>query len=278
MHLECERISHGAARTGKLDKRQELVKCQVLDVRRGSADGRTLTGATSCSHWSFDFWNVGIQVPLLKFEVPPLKIVHRKGSNARGQEGLEQILHAALSVLVEEGYQALTMRRIASKCGLRLGNISYYFKSKDDLVQVLLDAIMTSYENAFQTAMDEAGSDPESRMRGLIQLILEDITTKKTTHVFPELWALSNHDPFVKERLYELYSRQYVYFEELIRQLNPALSEEDTRELAVYISAALEGMTVFAGHGKPWITAMPRFERIACHSFVELVKSYRREG
>lgn len=212
---------------------------------------------------------------MLNFEVPPLKIVHRHGSNARGQEGLEQILHAALSVLIEEGYQALTMRRIASKCGLRPGNISYYFKSKDDLVRALLDAIMTSYESAFRTAMDEAGSDPESRMKVLIQLILEDITTKKTTHVFPELWALSNHDPFVKERLYDLYSRQYGYFEELIAQLNPSLAEEDRRELAVYISAALEGMTVFAGHGKPWEASMQRFELMACQSFLELVKSYK---
>lgn len=213
---------------------------------------------------------------MLNFEVPPLQIAHREGSNARGQEGLEQILYAALSVLIEEGYQALTMRRIASECGLRPGNISYYFKSKDDLVRALLDAIMSSYENAFRVAMDEAGSDPENRMKVLIQLILEDITTKKTTHVFPELWALSNHDPFVKERLYDLYARQYGYFEELIGQLNPTLPHEDRRELAAYISAALEGMTVFAGHGKPWETSMQRFEIMACQSFVELAKTYRR--
>lgn len=213
-----------------------------------------------------------------KFEVPDLKIEPNESRNARGQEGYEQIMRAALSILVDYGYRALTMRRIAAECGLKAGNISYYFKSKDDLVRALLDAIMTSYEDAFRSAMDEAGSDPEKRMKVLIQLILEDITTKKTTHIFPELWALSNHDPFVKERLYDLYSRQYGYFEELIRDLNPSVSEEDERELAAFISAALEGMTVFAGHAKPWEASMERFEAMACQSFISLVKTYRRAG
>ena len=212
---------------------------------------------------------------MLNFQVPPLKIIHREGGNARGQEGLELILHAALRVLVEEGYKALTMRRIAAECGMKPGNISYYFKSKDDLVRALLDAIMTSYEEAFEVAMNRAGADPEKRLETLIQLILEDITSKKTTHVFPELWALSNHDAFVKERLYDLYSRQYGYFEVLIKQINPKISKSDQKAISAFISAALEGMTVFAGHQKPWEQQMPLFENLACQCFVTLVKSFK---
>lgn len=224
-------------------------------------------------------WNpiskLRIGYALVNFHVPALKINHREGSNARGQEGLEQILNAALSILVEEGYRALTMRRIASECRKQSGNISYYFKSKDELVRALLDAIMTSYEEAFKSAMNQVGTDPEKRLDNLIKLILDDITSKKTTHIFLELWALSNHDSFVKERLYELYSRQYGYFQVLIRQLNPAISEQDERLLAAFISAALEGMTVFAGYKKPWERFMPRFEQMASQCFISLVRSLK---
>lgn len=212
---------------------------------------------------------------MLNFRVPDLKVSPRDGSNARGHEGLELILKAALSVLIQHGYKSLTMRRIASECGMKPGNISYYFKSKDELVRTLLDAIMSSYEDAFRAAMDQAGTDPEKRLENLIQLILEDITSKKTTHVFLELWALSNHDNFVKERLFELYARQYRYFEELIRELNPSISKEDEKLLSAFISAALEGMTVFAGHNKPWQSQMRRFEQMACQGFVYLVKNLR---
>lgn len=209
------------------------------------------------------------------FSVPDLKIVPREGSNARGQEGLELILKAALAILIEKGYKSLTMRRIAEECGMKPGNLSHYFKSKDDLVRALLDAIMSSYEDGFQVAMNKAGTDPVKKFKNLIKLILQDITSKKTTHVFPELWALSNHDDFVKDRLYDLYGRQYIYFQDLIAELNPSLSPHDTTLLSAYITAALEGMTVFAGHKKPWEQHMDIFEKMSCQSFVDLVMNYK---
>ena len=214
-------------------------------------------------------------LPMLNFQVPDLKITPRDGGNARGQEGLELILNAALSVLIHHGYKSLTMRRIATECGMKPGNLSYYFKSKDELVRTLLDAIMASYEDSFKAAMAQAGTDPEKRLENLIQLILEDIMSKKTTHIFPELWSLSNHDQFVKDRLYELYSRQYTYFEELIRQINPSVSKEDEKMLSAFITAALEGMTVFAGYNKPWREKIPRFEEMACQCFVDLIKNLK---
>ncbi|MCY1315130.1 HTH-type transcriptional regulator BetI [compost metagenome] len=212
---------------------------------------------------------------MTKFVVPDLKITPRDGGYVRGQEGLELILKSALKVLIEHGYQALTFRRIALECGMKLGNITYYFKSKDDLVRTLLDSIMAAYEDAFQSAIDEAGGNPEMQMENLMRFIMEDITSKKTTRVFPELWALSSHDTFVRDKLYELYARQYVYFENIIRRINPTLSRQDERLIAAFVTACMEGTTVFAGFKKPWNEHMPEFEDMACKSFVHLVKNWR---
>lgn len=59
-----------------------------------------------------------------KFKVPDLLITPRERGYARGQEGVEQILHAALGILVEEGYRAISFRRIAARCGMSVGNVS----------------------------------------------------------------------------------------------------------------------------------------------------------
>lgn len=207
--------------------------------------------------------------------VPDLKIKSRTGGYARGQEGLEQILRAALSILIEHGYRAITLRRIATDCGMKVGNISYYFKSKDELIRVLLDAVISSYEEAFAIAMERAGTDPVRRMETLITLILEDITTKKTTRVFPELWALANHDSFVKDRVDELYAREHVFFEDLIAEINPALPLDERKTLAMFISAAMEGMTVFAGYNRLWRPRMGWVENIARHCFIPLVQNLK---
>ena len=189
--------------------------------------------------------------------VPDLKITPREGGYARGQEGLEQILYAALNILVEQGSKALTLRRIASECGMKAGNLAYYFPSKEELLRELLNAIISSYEDAFDVIVHDPAEPPEKRLEKLVVLSLDDITTKKTTRVFPELWALSNHDPFVQERVTELYQRARVAILELVEEMNPALPASEREIAALFISASMEGMTMFAGYEKPWRRQMP---------------------
>jgi len=45
----------------------------------------------------------------------------------------ERILEAALDIIIQEGFPALTMRRIASRIGMTAPNIYNYYQSKDEL-------------------------------------------------------------------------------------------------------------------------------------------------
>lgn len=219
---------------------------------------------------------------MANFEVPDLKIRPREGGYARGQEGFEQILRAALSLLVEQGSKALTLRRIAAECGLNVGNLNYYFKSKEELIRELLDAVISSYEESFDDIFHDPDASPKQRLERIVTLILTDITTKKTSRFFPELWAMANHDPFVQERMEELYSRARVVLNALIGEINPGLPSDERETLALFISASMEGMTMFAGFEKPWRQRMPWIIGIAQRSFVDLVQKMKpgeiREG
>lgn len=115
----------------------------------------------------------------------------------------------------------------------------------------------------------------EDRLAEVCVLILEDISTKKTTRIFPELWALSNHDPFVLERVQEMYARARVALEEIIGEINPALPADERATLALFISGSMEALTMFAGYEKPFQPQMPWLERIAVKSFVQIVSTIR---
>lgn len=205
--------------------------------------------------------------------VTDLTFPPREGGYAKGHETREEILHAALRLLVEEGYKAMTMRRIAAECGMKLGNLTYHFSSREDLVNALLDAVITSYQIEFDRIAHDPETSPEQRLFNICELILEDIRTKKTTRVFPELWALSNHDAFVFEKVHELYARARAPLEEIILELRPDLPAPKRTQVALFISAAMEGMTVFAGHGKPFEAQMPALERIAARAFLDVVRN-----
>ncbi|MBJ7408793.1 MAG: TetR family transcriptional regulator [Phenylobacterium sp.] len=205
------------------------------------------------------------------FTVQDLKIRAREGGYVRGQEGLERILKAALTLLIEHGASALTMRRIAAECGLKAGNIAYYFASKEELLRELLDAIINSFEGAFDTIYQTPGATPDERLARVVTFIFEDANTKASARIFPELWAMSNHDPFVRDRVEEMYARGRVVLNDLIAEINPALPADERETLALFMSASMEGVGFFAGYERPASAKLPALERIAIKSFLHVV-------
>lgn len=197
----------------------------------------------------------------------------RPGTYARGTETVDAIIKAALSVLIEEGAGAFTIRRIAAECGMKVGNVSYHFPKKELLIQTLLDDIIGNYDKLLERTVRQPGLDAEERLRLIVVMCLDDIAGKRTTRLFTELWALANHDGFVADRVRLFYQRVHEIIAEYVAELNPALSAQEVRDVALYISASMEGATPFLGYEKPWASRMSAFTAIATHALVALAKS-----
>lgn len=197
----------------------------------------------------------------------------RPGIYARGSETVDQILKAALDVLIDEGADAFTLRRIAARCDMKVGNVSYHFPRKEMLIQVMLDEMLESYDKLLEEMVRKPGLTAEERLKLVIILCLEDIQTKRTTHLFTELWALANQSEFVADRVRLFYSKVHEVIGEYVAQINPALSPDEVHSVALFISASMEGSTPFLGHQKPWAAKMPVFTALAAMSFVHLAKT-----
>lgn len=199
------------------------------------------------------------------------------GTYSKGQERIEQILSSARDILIDHGYSGLSMRKIATAAGITIGNLHYYYPSKKDLLADLLDHVINGYLMAFGNARAAAGSSALNQFVALISFIIDDLNTHETTNFFPELWALSNHDEQAAERMHELYRKARLDINDLIATINPELSDQQREEVGLFISASLEGLTPFAGNGKPWAGNLENIKRIAIKSFVDMITGIRNE-
>lgn len=206
--------------------------------------------------------------------ITDLLLPEREGGYAKGTETRELILRTALQILIDEGYRAMSMRRVAAGSGIKLGNLTYHYPTREDLVRELLNAVISSYELEFGAIVRAPGVPPEERLARLCGLIVDDMASKKTTRLFPELWALANHDAFVYERVHELYARARAPLIEIIADMRPDLSQQDCLDLALFISASMEGLTVFAGYRMPFAARLSAIEAIGIRSFIDLVRSF----
>lgn len=208
-------------------------------------------------------------------DIPDLILPERIGGYGKGHDTRELILRTALAILLDEGWPAMSMRRVAMACGLKFGNLTYHFRTRDDLVRALLEAVISAYEREFAETVFEPGLTGEQRLERYCRVVLDDIPTRKTTHLFPELWARANHDAFVHDRMQDLYARARAPLDPIIAEMRPDLAVQDREMLALFISSAMEGSTMFAGYRKPYADRMETIRAMAISAFVALAKGWQ---
>lgn len=92
------------------------------------------------------------------------------GDNASKNGGLRRlILDTTRHLLVQEGYQNLSMRKIARAIDYSATSIYLYFDSKDALLHTLIDEGMTQLYQALSTAASRHAEDPVARLEALCQ-------------------------------------------------------------------------------------------------------------
>lgn len=64
---------------------------------------------------------------------------------SRGEATRDTILTTALRLFAERGFEATTMRLVASEAGVGLGNAYYYFSSKDDLAAAFYEKLSAEH-------------------------------------------------------------------------------------------------------------------------------------
>lgn len=69
----------------------------------------------------------------------------------------QKILNAALEVLMESGFPALTQTRIAEVAGVSQGNLTYHFPTRTDLLKAVVEETKARM-TAIRAAELEAGS------------------------------------------------------------------------------------------------------------------------
>jgi len=102
-----------------------------------------------------------------------------------------KILAAALELFRERGYEAATMRAIAARAGVSLGNAYYYFGSKEHLIQAFYDRTHVEHVAAVGSQLDDL-KDFKARLLLVMRTKLETI---EPYHRFAGLLFRAASDP-----------------------------------------------------------------------------------
>src|SRR3954471_22259676 len=96
----------------------------------------------------------------------------RPKKRRKGEETRAQILETALDLFRERGYEETTMRAIAERAGVALGNAYYYYRSKEHLIQAFY---ARSHQEHLAAALPilERERDLTARLHGVLRTKIE---------------------------------------------------------------------------------------------------------
>lgn len=164
----------------------------------------------------------------------------------KSSERRSELVRAAMGLLHRQGLQHTTLADVASEAHVPLGNVYYYFKTKE----ALAEAVIAAHEAALRerlAALDAAHRDPKERLRALVRAPLDgvdDVLRFGCPHgsLCQELQKLDPKAPLAQAaaRLFEVY---LTWAEEQFRALG---NRRTSRERAVELIAALQGTMLLA--------------------------------
>lgn len=196
------------------------------------------------------------------------------GMTGKGQKRVADIMQTAVSIVSESGWHALTLRDVARKTGMRLGNLQHYFSSIEALVEATLHHTLATYLTEVQRRNESFPEDPQARFGAHLRFLLNDITQPDTNAFFFSLWDFANRNDAANRAMDEIYSIHRQTIEEDLRQIRPNYPEDDIPIVAAIIVAQIEGLMVFLSANRP---KHPELDRLA-ESSLKLLQMIGRSG
>ena len=116
---------------------------------------------------------------------------HKPTKTPKGEQSRALILNTALDLLQQHGYERTTMRAIARRAGVSLGNAYHYFSSKEHLIQAFYHRLHDEHLNAIRPVLAK-----ETTMRARLMTVMRlKISTLEPYHEFAGVLFKTAADP-----------------------------------------------------------------------------------
>ncbi|WP_240777576.1 TetR/AcrR family transcriptional regulator [Nonomuraea basaltis] len=152
----------------------------------------------------------------------------------------ERLAGAAMRVLHEQGVEKTTLADIARAADVPVGNVYYYFKTKDQLIEAAIDAHGRQLESMISTL--EQLPTPQERLKSLLHGWIEqrDLTARYGCPTGTLASELDKRDDGLDRAIAKVMGELLDWVE---RQFQ-AMGRDDARELAVALFAAYQGISL----------------------------------
>jgi AcrR family transcriptional regulator len=160
----------------------------------------------------------------------------------RGRGKRERLVGGARELLHQQGIERTTLADIAETADVPPGNVYYYFKTKDELVQAAIDAHARDTEAAL--AGLERHRTPRARLKALVRMLSEqrELAARYGCPHGSLCQEIDKRDDELQSAARRLLALPVDWAERQFRDMG----RRDARDLAIALVSAYQGVSLLA--------------------------------
>ena len=175
----------------------------------------------------------------------------------------QSILEHTVGVLLKSGHQGLTLRAVAGSAGISLGNLTYHFANKQQLIEALIEHLLTEYVSSLTRILQASETRSAGDVRRLVEWHIRDSVSRETSTLFREIWVLVLHYPAVARALSAAYGEWIQHLRKYFEECCPGCPEPKIEKAVVIMATITEGAAVLFGPPSRPPMALERFVKCA---------------
>lgn len=160
----------------------------------------------------------------------------------RTSDKRERLLEAAKELIHRQGYSPTTLADIAEASGVPLGNVYYYFKTKDEIGAAVIDEYTAELRTRLQGW--EANPDPRQRLIGFVEMVgsNRDSVARHGCPVGSLCQELNKDRALLSDKADSMLKTQLKWITKQFR----LMGKEDATDLGHQLMAMLQGVSLLA--------------------------------
>ncbi|SVD12917.1 uncharacterized protein METZ01_LOCUS365771 [marine metagenome] len=166
----------------------------------------------------------------------------------------DQILDAALTVLVQNGYEGSRMDDVVSESQLSKGAIYWYYKSKKAMYLDLVNFWVIRYSATINHLVENDQAAPD-QLKSLFNYFIDQYESDPDPFIaLTEFWSMAQKDDDFRAKLQKVYSQFLEVLEKIVAK---GVKDGDFKKLDIRITAmsimlnveSINWFTLFDTHG-----------------------------
>jgi TetR/AcrR family transcriptional regulator len=156
------------------------------------------------------------------------------------------ILDAALETIFTNKISGARLRQVARQAEMSQGNLHYYFPTKHELYNALLDHLLKIFVEERQSILSESSIHPQLKLRYFFDQQIELIQRQKEVVIFFDFWVQGTADQEIRRKINKMYSKWREDIELVISEgiRKGVFSDTNVRMLPALLASIMDGASL----------------------------------